>query len=182
MKTPILTVAHEFHVQLNHAVFSAEGGVPVHESLDAATDLLHSVVAGLAELVQENSVSNQATLLHFAANSVLALLESIAPGLEKEESAPRFEGVENVARDSNPAKASRFAITLTNRLDESLQAVKTLSEVLINNCSYKNGGSVHPPQIDLLREEGIQTAIKLISDMSRRDMHELASELDIPHE
>ncbi|UEH06693.1 hypothetical protein [Pseudomonas sp. HN8-3] len=184
MKTPILTVAHEFHVQLNHAVFSAEGGVPVHESLDAATDLLSSVVDGLADLMQENSVSTQATLLHFATNSVLALLESIVPSVEPEEPAPRFDSVETVARDSTPAKASRFAITLTNRLDKSLQAIKSLSETLINNGTYKNGaaGGDHPPQIDLLREEGIQTAIKLISDMSRRDMHELASELDIPHE
>ncbi|OPA84471.1 hypothetical protein BFW86_24475 [Pseudomonas fluorescens] len=89
-----------------------------------------------------------------------------------------------MACNSKPTKASRFAITLTNRLDESLQVIKTLSEVLISNATYKNGaaGEDHPPQIDLLREEGIQTAIKLISDMSRRDMHELASELDIPHE
>jgi hypothetical protein len=182
MKTPILNVAHEFHVPINHAVFSAEGGVPVRESLDAALYLLESVVAGLAQLMQESAVSNQATLIHFAADSAMALIYSAAASAEIQDTAPRFENAENAARNSEPVKASRFAITLTNRLDESLQAVKTLSEVLINNGTYKNGGSTNPPQIDLLREEGIQTAIKLISDMSRRDMHELASEMDIPHE
>ncbi|WP_339451593.1 hypothetical protein [Pseudomonas sp. JAI120] len=174
MKTPILTVAHEFHVQLNHAVFSAEGGVPAHESLDAATDLLASVVAGLAELVQENSVSNQATLLHFAANSVLALLESIAPGLD-EEFAPRSAEPENVARNSEPVKFSKFAVTLVNRIEESLQSICALSK------NWPATGEILP-LAGLTGEEGIQSAIKLVSGMALRDMYELLSEVDISHE
>ncbi|MBN2987315.1 hypothetical protein [Pseudomonas lactucae] len=164
MKTPILTVSHEFHVQLNHAVFSAEGGVPIHESLDAATDLLHSVVAGLADLMQENAVSNQATLLHFTANSVLALLESIAPSLEPEDPAPRSEIAENVECNSKPTKASRFAITLTNRLDESLEKVQRAQDG--NSRTLRNDAYTAIPSLKDVRAVSRQViADKVVRDI-----------------
>ena len=82
------------------------------------------------------------------------------------------------------SKPSKFAITLANRLDESLLTISALSKILINNGTYKNeaSGADNPPQIDLLGEEGIHTAIKIIVDMAHRDMCELATDLDIPYE
>ena len=75
MKTePLLTLEHEFHVPGNYAVLAAAGGVPVHESLDAATSLLESVAAGLRDLMTESAVSHQATLVWFACESALALV------------------------------------------------------------------------------------------------------------
>lgn len=81
-------------------------------------------------------------------------------------------------------KPSAFAITLANRLDVSLQAISALSRTLINNGTYKeeSSGCDNPPQIDLIGEEGIQSAIKLIAEMAHRDMCELATDLDIPYE
>lgn len=95
MKTPILTVAHEFHVQGDYSVFSAEPDVPVHISLEAATDLLESVVSGLHDLMQVSSASTQATLICFAAESALALVYAVQTGV-----APQIDEFENVARDS----------------------------------------------------------------------------------
>lgn len=74
MKTPTLTLEHEFMVSGSHAVLSAAGGVPIHESLDAATSLLEAVSAGLRELMCVPAVSNQATLAYFAAENALALV------------------------------------------------------------------------------------------------------------
>lgn len=82
------------------------------------------------------------------------------------------------------SKPSKFATTLANRLDESLLVICALSKILINNGTYKNEGSGadNPPQIDLIGEDGIQSAIKLIAEMAHRDMCELATDLDIPYE
>lgn len=74
MKTELLTLESPFHTQRLHDVFSAAGGVPVHESLDAAAGLLESVAAGLRDLMNESAVSNQATLAWFACESALALV------------------------------------------------------------------------------------------------------------
>ena len=74
MKTQLLTVEHEFMISSNHAVLQAAGGVPVHESLDAATDLLEAVSAGLRELMSVSEVCNQATLVYYAAENALALV------------------------------------------------------------------------------------------------------------
>lgn len=75
MKTEhLLTLEHEFNVHGNHAVLAAAGGVPVHESLDAATDFLEAVSAGLRELMCEPAVSSRATLAYYAAENALALV------------------------------------------------------------------------------------------------------------
>lgn len=74
MKTELLTLESPFCTQRLHDVFSAAGGVPVHESLDAATSLLESVVAGLRDLMNEPATSHQATLVWFACESALALV------------------------------------------------------------------------------------------------------------
>lgn len=80
-------------------------------------------------------------------------------------------------------KPSSFAVTLANRLEQSLLALSTLSEILINNGGYKgDADDVNPAQINDFGEAGIQSAIKLIADMAHRDMCELATDLDIPHE
>lgn len=81
-------------------------------------------------------------------------------------------------------KPSKFAITLANRLDESLLAICALSKVLLNNGTYKDEtpGADQQQQIDLRGEEGVQRAIKIIAEMAYRDMCELTSDLDIPHE
>ncbi|NMY06361.1 hypothetical protein HBO12_25730 [Pseudomonas sp. WS 5059] len=82
------------------------------------------------------------------------------------------------------SKPSRFAATLANRLDESLLAICALSKILIHNGTYKNeaSGADNPPQLDLIGEDGIQNAIKLIAEMAHRDMCELSTDLDIPYE
>lgn len=67
------TLGHPFASSGAHDVFEAVAGVPIHESLDAATDRLEAVVVGLRELMAEPSVSNQATLIYFAADAALAL-------------------------------------------------------------------------------------------------------------
>lgn len=77
-----MTLAHEFHVNGLHSVFEAVGGIPVHESLDAATDRLEAVVAGLRELMQEPAVTQLATLTFYAAESALALVYSAHAGVD----------------------------------------------------------------------------------------------------
>ena len=83
MTAPILTIEHEFMQRGNHAVLAAAGGVPLHESLDAATDILEAVVAGLRDLMSSPAVSNQATLVFFAAESALAIVYSAHAATER---------------------------------------------------------------------------------------------------
>ena len=80
-----VTLAHEFHTQILHSVFEAVGGIPVHESLDAATDRLEAVLAGLRELMQEPSVTQLATLTFYACESALALVYSAHAGVDPEQ-------------------------------------------------------------------------------------------------
>lgn len=82
MKTPILTIEHPFHVGSKTDLLAAAGGVPVVDSLDAATDMLESVVAGLRDLMSEPTVSNSATLVYYAADAALALVYSAHAGIE----------------------------------------------------------------------------------------------------
>lgn len=82
MTTQPLTLCHEFHTQQLHSVFEAVGGIPVHESLDAATDRLEAVVAALRELMQEPAVTQLATLTFYAAESALALVYSAHAGVD----------------------------------------------------------------------------------------------------
>lgn len=81
------TLAHEFHTQDLHAVFEAVGGIPVHESLDAATDRLEAVVDGLREFMQEPSVTHLATLVFYAAESALALVYAAHAGVAPDQDA-----------------------------------------------------------------------------------------------
>lgn len=99
MKTPILTVAHEFHVQGDYSVFSAEPGLPVHVSLDAAALLLESVVSGLQALMAVPEVSTNATLICFAADSALGLVYATRAG-----AAPQSDDTENVSREAGGAQ------------------------------------------------------------------------------
>lgn len=80
-----MTVTHEFHTQQLHSVFEAVGGVPVHESLDAATDRLEAVVTGLRELMQQPAVTHHATLIFYAAESALALVYAAHAGVDPEQ-------------------------------------------------------------------------------------------------
>lgn len=89
MSTVPVTLAHEFHTQQLHSVFEAVGGIPVHESLDAATDRLEAVVAGLRELMQEPIVTQHATLVFYAAEAALALVYAAHAGVEPATSAPQ---------------------------------------------------------------------------------------------
>lgn len=81
MSAQLQTVAHPFATTGNHDVFEAAAGVPIHESLDAATDRLEAVIAGLRELMAEPSISNQATLIYFACDAALALIYSVHAGV-----------------------------------------------------------------------------------------------------
>lgn len=85
MSTVPMTLAHEFHTQQLHSVLEAVGGIPVHESLDAATDRLEAVLAGLRDLMTEPTVSNQATLIYFAADAALALCYAAHAGVAPEQ-------------------------------------------------------------------------------------------------
>lgn len=82
MKSQLLTLEHEYCVRGPCAVLCAAGGVPVHDSLDAATDMLEAVVSGLRDLMAEPSVSNHATLLFYATESALALVYSAHAGVD----------------------------------------------------------------------------------------------------
>ena len=68
-----------------HDVLEAVGGIPVHESLDAATDRLEAVVAGLRELMQEPAVTHHATLVFYAAESALALVYAAHAGVNPDQ-------------------------------------------------------------------------------------------------
>lgn len=85
MSTVPMTFAHEFHTQSLHSVFEAVGGIPVHESLDAATDRLEAVLAGLTDLMTEPAVTHQATLIFYAAESALALVYAAHAGVDPEQ-------------------------------------------------------------------------------------------------
>lgn len=82
MSNTPMTLAHEFNAQGLHSVFEAVGGIPVHESLDAATDRLEAVVAGLRELMQEPAVTQLATLTFYAAEAALALVYASHAGVD----------------------------------------------------------------------------------------------------
>lgn len=79
------TLAHPFATTGAHDVFEATAGVPIYESLDAATDRLEAVVAGLMELMTEPTVTHQTTLIFYAAESALALVYAAHAGVEPEQ-------------------------------------------------------------------------------------------------
>lgn len=79
------TVAQPFATSGAHDIFEAAAGIPVHESLDAATDRLEAVVAGLRELMQEPAVTNLATLAFYAAESALALVYAAHAGVDPQQ-------------------------------------------------------------------------------------------------
>lgn len=79
------TLAHPFATQGLHDVLEAAGEAPIHESLDAATDRLEAVVAGLRELMCEPAVTNLATLVFYAAESALALVYAAHAGVDPEQ-------------------------------------------------------------------------------------------------
>lgn len=85
MTTQPETIAHPFASSGAHDVFEAVAGIPIHESLDAATDRLEAVIAGLRDLMTEPSVSNQATLIYFAAEAALALCCAAHAGVAPEQ-------------------------------------------------------------------------------------------------
>ncbi|MCE1008750.1 hypothetical protein [Pseudomonas monteilii] len=85
MTSQPMTVTHEFHTQQLHSVFEAVGGIPIHESLDAATSYLESVVAGLRDLMSEPVVSHQASLIYFAADAAFALCYSAHAGVDPDQ-------------------------------------------------------------------------------------------------
>lgn len=76
------TLGHPFAISGAHDVLEAAAGVPIHESLDAATDRLEAVVAALRELMQEPSVTQLATLTYYAAESALALVYASHAGVD----------------------------------------------------------------------------------------------------
>jgi len=85
MSAALMTRAHQFHTHGLHSVFEAVGGIPVHESLGAATDRLEAVVAGLRVLMQEPAVTQHATLVFYAAESALALVYAVHAGVDPEQ-------------------------------------------------------------------------------------------------
>lgn len=82
MKSQILTVEHEFCVRGSCAVLTAAGGTPAVDALEAATDHLEAVVAGLRDLMSTPECSNQATLIFFAAENALALVYGAHAGID----------------------------------------------------------------------------------------------------
>lgn len=83
MTTQPQTLDHEFRTYGLHDVLQANGGISIHESLDAASDYLEAVVAGLRDLMQEPAVTQHATLVFFAAETALALVYSAHAGAEQ---------------------------------------------------------------------------------------------------
>lgn len=82
MKSQILTTEHEFCVRGPGAVLAAAGGAPAVDALEAATDHLEAVVAGLRDLMSTPECSNQATLIFFAAENALALVYGAQAGID----------------------------------------------------------------------------------------------------
>lgn len=82
MKSRILTMEHEFCIHGQGAVLAAAGGAPAVEALEAATDHLEAVVAGLRGLMSTPECSNQATLIFFAAENALALVYGAHAGID----------------------------------------------------------------------------------------------------
>ncbi|PWK31787.1 hypothetical protein [Pseudomonas sp. OV226] len=82
MNTELLTLEHEYCVRGPCAVLNAAGGIRVADSLEAATDYLEAVVAGLRDLMSTPDCSNQATLVFFAAEAALALVYASHAGIE----------------------------------------------------------------------------------------------------
>jgi hypothetical protein len=78
MKTDLFTLEHPFCIRGNLEILSAAGEVPIHDSLQAATEYLEAVVHGLRDLMGTPEVSNLATLTFFAAETALALVYSAA--------------------------------------------------------------------------------------------------------
>lgn len=74
MTTKLLTLEHPYCERGQDSLFSAAGEVPIADALDAATDRLEAVLAGLAELMAIPACSNQATLVFYAAESAIALV------------------------------------------------------------------------------------------------------------
>lgn len=85
MRSIPLTSAHPFATTGNHDVFEAAAGIPIHESLDAATDRLEAVIAGLRELMQEPAVTQLATLVFYTAESAFALVYSAHAGVHPDQ-------------------------------------------------------------------------------------------------
>lgn len=82
MSTKLLTLEHEYCVHGLHAILDAAGGVPVADALDAATDRLEAVIAGLRDMMSTPECSNQATLIFYAAETALALIYASHAGVE----------------------------------------------------------------------------------------------------
>lgn len=82
MKTDLLTLEHPFCIRGNLEILSAAGDVPIHDSLEAATEYLEAVVHGLRDLMCTPEVSNLATLTFFAAETALALVYSAAASVD----------------------------------------------------------------------------------------------------
>lgn len=79
------TLGHPFATSGLHDVLQALSGIPLYESLDAATDRLEAAVAGLRDLMQEPAVSDRATLVFYAAESALALVYAAHAGVAPEQ-------------------------------------------------------------------------------------------------
>ncbi|MBP5054348.1 hypothetical protein [Pseudomonas chlororaphis] len=82
MKSQLMTLQHEFHKHGPHDLLIAADGCPIHDALDAATCYLEAVVHGLRDLMSESAVSNEATLLFFAAETALALTYAAHAGVD----------------------------------------------------------------------------------------------------
>lgn len=86
MKTPILTIEHPYSAFGQGELLAAAGGVPVVDSLDAATSYLESVCAGLRSLMNVSECTHEATLVYLAADAALALIYASHAGVEAAQS------------------------------------------------------------------------------------------------
>lgn len=82
MKTDLLTLEHPFCLRGNLEILSASGEVPIHDSLEAATEYLEAAVQRLRDMMCTPEVSNLATLTFFAAETALALIYSAAASVD----------------------------------------------------------------------------------------------------